>query len=188
MIMPSCYIVRPQYLSPETAIPFAGEEVKSNMSADPRQLVEEAIKLEFNMAELYISFHNRFPEDASFWWDLAIEEKNHASLLVDNKQCLLDSGLFQSENADELLAALANTNNAMTGTLRRELQSPPLERILAFNLALRLEESAWENHFQHAMQITEHTSDALKLLQSLNKDDKDHANRIREYMRQNGMA
>jgi len=50
-------------------------------SAGFNSLIEKAIQLELNVAELYIRFHKLFPSDASFWWKLAIEEKNHAALL-----------------------------------------------------------------------------------------------------------
>jgi len=74
------------------------------MSDDLRRLIDEAIKLELNMAELYLSFHNRFSEDAGFWWKLTIEEKNHASLLKSGKQYFLDAGMFSSELVGESLA------------------------------------------------------------------------------------
>lgn len=158
------------------------------MSESMKQLIEEAIKLELNMADIYVSFHDRFPEDAGFWWGLAVEEKKHASLIMHCKQHLLNSELFPSETIDESLAAIIKINNTMEGILRQEAGSPPPDRAIAFRLALELEESAGEIHFQHAVQKTEQTSDALKLLQSLNKDDKDHADRVRNYMSKHGLT
>lgn len=155
---------------------------------DLKHLMAEAIKSEFNMEDLYIGFHNRFPEDATFWMDLAIEEKNHASLLLEHEQCILDSEVFPSEIQSKLLETLIEKNCLIEDILRSEIESPPLERIHAFKLALKLEESAGEILFQRAVQKTVQTSEALKLLQRLNKDDKNHADRIRRRMRQNGMA
>lgn len=95
--------------------------------------------------------------------------------------------MFPSALVGESLEALVDMSSAMEGILRREIEFPPLERILAFKLALKLEESAGEVHFQHAIQQAKNPSEAIKLFQSLNEDDKDHAERIRRYMRKNGM-
>ena len=154
------------------------------MSKNLRRLIEEAIKLEFNMAEVYLSFHHRFPEDADFWWDMALEEKNHASLLRSGEQFFLDAGLFPVEIVGTSLGALVNLNCELECILKQEMEFPPLGRAFAFNLAIKLEESAGEIHFQHAMQQTEHPSEAIKLFQSLNEDNKDHADRMHSYMRQ----
>jgi len=156
------------------------------MSEDLRQMIEEAIKLELNVAEIYLSFHHRFPEDAGFWWKIAIEEKNHAALLRNGKQFFLDAGMFPDELVGNSLAALIDANNDLKNILRQEKEAPP-SRDVALNLALKLEELAGEIHFQHAMHETGQLSESIKLFQSLNEDDRDHADRIRNYMRQHGI-
>ena len=63
----------------------------------------------------------------------------------------------------------------------------PHSREKAFNLALKTEESAGEIHFQHAM--TKSTdSRILQIFQNLNQGDKDHAIRIRAYMKEKGIV
>lgn len=157
------------------------------MSDDLRQMIEEATRLEINVAKVYLSFHHRFPEDANFWWKIAIEEENHAALLLSGEQYFLDAGMFPVELVDTSLATLINLNNELERILRHESEDPPA-RAAAFNLAIMLEESAGEVHFQHAMHETEHPSEAIKLFQSLNEADVDHADRIRNYMRQKGIG
>ena len=44
-------------------------------------LINEAIQVELNVARLYLLFHELLPEDATFLWELVIEEENHAALL-----------------------------------------------------------------------------------------------------------
>lgn len=156
------------------------------MSENLKQLIEEAIKLELNVAEIYLSFHYRFPEDANFWWKIAIEEKNHAALLKNGKQFFLDAGMFPSELVGDSLEALVDANNKLENILRQEKEAHP-PRAAALNLAIKLEELAGEVHFQNAMQKAKYPSEAIQLFQSLNEDDKDHANRIRNYMRQHGI-
>ena len=157
------------------------------MSENLRRLLDEAIKLELNLSEVYLNFHHVFPEDANFWLGLSNEEKNHASLLVDGEQRFLDSGQFPSEMVGISLDALVDMNSTFEGILIQDWKSPLIDRALIFNMALRLEESSGEIHFQYAMSETEHPSEALKLLQRLNSYDKDHADRIRNYMHQNGI-
>lgn len=152
-----------------------------------RQLIEEAIKVELNVAEIYLGFHHRFREDAYFWWKLVLEEKNHAGLLKNGKQHFLDTGMFPDELLVTSLEALVNANHDLERILKQEKEAP-LSRASAFNLAIKLEESVGEIHFQHAMQKIENPSEALKLFQSLNEDDKDHADRIRNYMLQKGIG
>ena len=156
------------------------------MSEDLRQLIDEAIKMELNVAEVYIGFHHRFREDAAFWWKLAIEEENHAGLLESGEQYFLDAGMFPGELVDTSLNALVNANHELERMLIQEREAP-MSRESAFNHAIKLEELAEEIHFQHAMQEKRNSSESLKVFQSLNAGDKDHADRIRNYMHQNGI-
>ena len=176
----------------EMAVPFGEGRICNHASARQfvikvQPLIEEAIKLELNVAEIYLNFYRRFHEDASFWWQLAIEEKNHAALLRNGKQNFLDTGMFPGELVGSSLEALVNANNELKNILRQEKEAPPSSRAAAFNLALKLEVLAGEIHFQHAMQQTDNPSEVIKLFQGLNQDDKNHADRIRKYMRQNGI-
>ena len=157
------------------------------MHDDLRQLIEEATRMEIDVAKVYLSFHRRFHEDADFWWRIAIEEENHAALLLSGEQYFLDVGMFPSELVNISLATIRNLNMELEYIIKHE-EEYPLSRAAAFNLAIKLEESAGEVHFQHAMHETEHPSEAIKLFQSLNEADVDHAARIRNYMRQNGIG
>ena len=53
------------------------------------QILDEAIKLELNVSDLYLVFHEKIPEDSKFWWQLLLEEKNHATLLKTGKELYL---------------------------------------------------------------------------------------------------
>ena len=55
------------------------------MAADLDNYLNEAIELELNVSDLYLLFYNLFPMDSNFWWNLTIEEKNHAALLKNLK-------------------------------------------------------------------------------------------------------
>jgi hypothetical protein len=152
------------------------------MSDDLRQLIEEATRLELNIAGIYLNFHHRFPDDANFWWKLIIEEENHAALLVSGKRYFLDAGMFPAELVGASLAAFRHLNGELERLIRHDRESP-MSRDAAFSLAVRLEESVGEIHFQHAMHETQRPTEAIRLFQSLNRADLDHADRIRGYMR-----
>ncbi|MDD2657906.1 MAG: hypothetical protein PHD04_04625 [Candidatus Pacebacteria bacterium] len=156
------------------------------MSNDLRQLIKESIRFELNVAEVYFGFHHRFSEDSNFWWKLLIEEKNHAALLMSGKEYFLDAGMFPSELVGSSLATLKNLNGELERLIGQEKESP-MSRSAAFNLAIDLEDSAGEIDFQHAMHETGRHSKAIGLFQSLNEFNLDHADRIRSYMRQNGI-
>ena len=81
---------------------------------------------------------------------------------------------------------LKKTNRELLSLLEKYSDHPP-SREIAFNLALKTEMSAGEIHFQSAM-TKDTDSKILELFQKLNQDDKDHAKRIRAYMKEKGIA
>jgi hypothetical protein len=69
----------------------------------------------------------------------------------------------------------------------KQFKNIPPSRELAFNTALEIEASAGELHFQHFMD-KETNSKIDELFQFLNRGDKDHAKRIRSYMKNNNIS
>ncbi len=147
------------------------------------QLIDESIKLELNIADIYMFFYNTFPEDSEFWWKMSLEEKNHASLIKSGRDTFLDQ--FPHKLLAPSLQKLCNTNNKLIPLLKEYREKPP-SRETAFNIALDLEQSTGELHFQIAME-KQVTSGIMKIFQELNNDYKDHANRIQTYMSDKGI-
>jgi hypothetical protein len=168
-----------------TPLFFSREKASQMNEQQLTQLITESIKLEFNVADLYMIFCKTFPEDYGFWYQLHIEEKNQASIIQCAREAWLSGKEFPLEilspNVDELMRL--NTN--LTFLLEEYNQSPP-SREIAFNVALDLEESAGKVHFQDAMEQPP-SSTLMELFHMLNADDKEHAGRIRTYMRDNGI-
>ena len=154
------------------------------MNDDLIKLANEAMRLEYNVSKLYMIFRDAYPEDAEFWWKLVIEESNHAALIKSGLDYFMPEGYFPDEifpSMDEL----QKTNRELVSLLEKYINHPP-SRETAFNLALEIEMSAAEIHFQNTM--TKQTdSEVLKLFQKLNEDDKDHEKRIRAYMKEKGI-
>ena len=149
------------------------------------QLAHEAIQLELNVAKLYIIFRDICPDDSEFWWQLVIEENNHAALLRSGVEFFMDAGLFPAEILPPFISDLQKANGKLVSLLEQYDKNPPT-REGAFNVALETERSAGEIHFQGIMKKST-DSRTLKLFQTLNKDDKNHAERIQAYMKDNGL-
>ena len=150
------------------------------MNKELSQLFDESIQLEQNVAKLYETFHHAFPEDAHFWWELVLEEKNHASLLQSGKDRFEPLGKFPIEMLSSSIQELKSVNSEIQDIIKKYQDTIP-SREDAFNIAFKLEQSAGELHFQQFME-KESESELDKIFQRLNRDDKDHAIKVRMYM------
>ena len=152
------------------------------MGNDLIKLAEEAMRLEYNVSKLYMIFRDAHPEDEDFWWQLVIEEGNHAALIKSGVKYFMPAVSLP----EELFPAMEDMEkvNKELESLLEKYESDPPSRETAFNVALKAELSAGEIHFQQTM--TKPTdSKVLAMFQKLNQDDKDHAKRIRAYMKEN---
>lgn len=155
------------------------------MNDDITALIEESINLELNVSEVYSLFHQSFPADLNFWLNLAQEEKNHATLIQSGQEHFEPKDMFPQNLLAHSLQNLKNTNSKLH-SLIKNIESTPPSRQEAFNIALELENSAGELHFQKFMN-EEANSAADRIFKRLNKDDKEHAMRIRFYMEKHGI-
>lgn len=155
------------------------------MGKDFLTLIEESINLELNVADLYFLFHGLFKEDAKFWWELSLEENNHAALIRGVKKLFLLKNLFPYDLIEDRLQVLVDTNSKLTSLIKKFRVNPP-SREEAFNIAFSIENSAGELRFQRFMD-KEANSEIDDIFQKLNKYDKDHAKRISSYMKRKGI-
>ncbi len=145
------------------------------------QFIDEAIQLELNAAEIYLIFSEAIPEDANFWATLAWEEKNHASVLRTGKDILMPMDQFPGEILPNVIQVLVDTNLWLNSVKENFAEIKP-DRETAFSIAIKIESSAGEQHFQRVMESPS-ASNVMKILQELCEDDIHHLNRIREYMK-----
>ncbi len=151
------------------------------MSNDLIKLAEEAMRLEYNVSKLYMIFRDAYPEDAAFWWQLVIEEGNHAALIKSARDYFMPVGVFP-DGMFPVMEDMQEANVELESLLEQYAADPP-SREIAFNVTLKTEMSAGEIHFQNTMtKIAD--SKILEMFQKLNQDDKDHAKRIRAYMKE----
>ena len=155
------------------------------MNEELSQHIKESTQLELNVGELYLVFHRVSPDDADFWWRLYIEEKNHAALIRSIEEGFLPLGILPDELLSSSLGKIREANTAIVTLIARFKTASP-SREEAFSIAHNLEESAGEIHFQTFMKKeTESRIDGV--FQRLNREDKDHAARIRSYMEKHGI-
>ena len=155
------------------------------MNNDLLQLAEEAMRLEYNVSKLYIIFRDAYPQDAKFWWSLVIEESNHAALIKSGIDYFMSEDFFPNEIFPSM-ENLQGANEELASLLEKYATNPPT-REEALKIALKAEMSAGEIHYQCAMTKSTEDSEMLRLFQTLNQDDKDHAKRIRAYMKEEGV-
>ncbi|NEX12941.1 MAG: rubrerythrin family protein [Prosthecochloris sp.] len=146
--------------------------------------LDESIALELNIARLYTLFHDLFEDDQDFWWQLAAEERNHAALLQHEKKNT-STAIVPEHLLAKDMEALKAANKGIADLLERYSGTRPT-REEAFRTAFTLENSIGEVHYQEFM---DRKSDSLsdELFKQLNQEDKDHANRIKHYMKQCGI-
>ena len=155
------------------------------MGNDLIKLAEEAMQLEYNVSKLYMIFRDTHPEDSAFWWELVIEEGNHAALIKSGRDYFMPVGIFPEGMFPEM-EDMQQANAELESLLEKYTADPP-SREVAFNVALKTEISAGEIHFQNTM-TKPADSKVLAMFQKLNQEDKDHAKRIRAYMKENKIA
>ena len=146
---------------------------------DIAEVIDESIKLELNVSKLYTLFHEIFPDHGDFWWTLSIEEKNHASLLLTGKNHFGSIGMVPKKLLATRLEMLEMTNYELQFLIDKFTHTPPSEED-AFDLAIQIEESAGEIHFQNFMQNNS-DNPLEEIFHKLNSDDANHAERIRSY-------
>lgn len=150
------------------------------------QFIDEAIELELNAAAIYAIFSKAIPEDANFWAGLAWEERSHASILKTGKDVLVPRDQFPVAILPDFVQLLVETNRWLRSLMEEFSQAGP-DRQTAFGIALKIEESAGEQHFQRVMAAPT-DSKIITILQELCEEDLHHMDRIRAYMQDAGIV
>jgi rubrerythrin len=159
--------------------------MNANNSEKLVELLNQTIELERNAGRIYLSFSEQFPDDHAFWWQIGMEEENHASLIRSGRDYFLSKNLFPVDLVCKHMNLLEDVNKKLIAFYEKN-KKEPVTRDVACNFALWIETSAGEFHFQSAISKVA-DSRALDMFQKLNKDDKDHALRLKIFMQKNGI-
>lgn len=140
------------------------------------QMFEALIETELYISELYLLYSDIFPEDRDFWWNLAVEEKNHAALMK-SAVSFFKKGLFPDEILpDELEMIKSISAGITTQTQKFRLTHPSKDA--AYHFAIKIEESGGEFYYQELMNKTSENK-IIRIFQRLGEANKNHAERIR---------
>jgi hypothetical protein len=156
------------------------------MNTEFEKIVNQAIMLEKNVAGIYLIFKETFDEDADFWWQLVLEEEHHAALIKSAKVYFAPNHQFPQDLISSTFEELQKVNNMCQSYFDKYKADPPT-REEAFNLALILESSAGEIHFQKFM-MKNSDSEICQIFQQLNGEDLNHYRRIKSYMTEHNIV
>lgn len=146
-----------------------------------KQFLDESIQLEINVSDLYQLFYVKFPEDSDFWWQLSLEEVNHAALIRSINDLFLPEKILPRNILQKQSEEINKINHSIKQRISRYKLDAP-SRFEAFNYAYELELSAGEAHYEMLMSESPE-SNVERIFQKLNGEDKNHARRIDEYMK-----
>jgi len=150
------------------------------------RFLKESIEMELNVGEVYQLFCVKFPQDYDFWWKISIEEMNHAALIESINDVFLTETILRANSLEKQTDDLREMNLAVKERIERYKLVPPA-RSEAFKYGFELENSIGEFHFELFM-TTEPETPMEKIFQKLNGDDINHAKRIENYMKNNGIV
>jgi hypothetical protein len=142
--------------------------------------INNSIKLELLIHDLYMLFHKMNPEDSAFWEELALEERNHSILLKKSKPFLSLGNGYPAELVANDMDQLTNSINYTNSAIVNFKQNP--DRLSSFKIALEIEELTGEVYYQNFFAKSPE-SELAKLFNTLNGYEKDHYARIQNYMK-----
>ena len=145
-------------------------------------VIDQAIRYERGLAELYNAYHRIYPEDSDLWWELSLSELSHASLLEAGRR-LFDDDL-ETEAIDAEMEELIRSNDELEALCER-ISTGSIPREEALRIALDLENSENEKVLHRLFSVS--GGEAGEVADKIRKEDLHHANRIRAHARELGL-
>ena len=147
--------------------------------------LKESIAMELNVGDVYQLFSVKFPEDYDFWWKISMEEMNHAAVIETINDIFFTEIVHSTYSIEKQIEGLRQMNVTVKERIDQYKLNPPT-RFEAFKYGFELENSIGELHFELFMTAVPN-SPVFKIFQKLNGDDKNHAIRIINYMKNNSI-
>ena len=146
-----------------------------DLDSDQKKLVDQFVKQELLIGELYRLFAMRYFEYRDFWTTMAVEENQHAALLKrmvesdTNNRIILSNGELRSSSLDSSI----NNLHKIISEFEDDINFPISRAVV---IALQLEKSLWERKvFQYFEGDSE---DVRKIMTSLNLEQEIHIKKI----------
>ena len=143
-------------------------------------LLDEAIAIEYNTAELYSLYSECFPKDREFWKGLSREETIHGQLIDSAKRYIPELSVVVIDNNYEMMKLVNDSVRENIDEYRRMLKNgKKINRFDAYFFAVSLEDSSQEEHY-HNMIVGNYDQIIIDIFRELNGGDIDHKKRIYE--------
>lgn len=148
--------------------------------------LKESIEMELIVGDVYQLFSVKFPQDYDFWWKISIEEMNHAALIESINDIFWNESILPLYSIEKQAEDLRKMIFSVKARIEQfKLVTPT--RLEAFKYGFELENSIGEFHYEFFM-TEEPNYSVTKIFQKLNGDDVNHAKRIGNYMKDNGIV
>lgn len=148
--------------------------------------LKESIEMELIVGDVYQLFSVKFPQDYDFWWKISIEEMNHAALIESINDIFWNESILPLYSIEKQAEDLRKMIFSVKARIEQFKLVMPT-RLEAFKYGFELENSIGEFHYEFFM-TEEPNSSVTKIFQKLNGDDVNHAKRIGNYMKDNGIV
>lgn len=149
------------------------------------KMLEKYTEYELKVSDLYMLFSRIFPEDSKFWFDLSLEEKDHASL-IKSSIVYVRIGKFPSQMAYDCMDSIDSMLDLIDSRIERYSAATPA-KCEACRFALIVERSPCETGFLKAM-TTETDDRVMQILQKVGRLDALHYTRVDNLMQKFGCS
>jgi rubrerythrin len=142
--------------------------------------LKECIDIEIKTADVYSQLAALFPQARDLFRDLARSEEEHGNLL--SMACDLEALCRLPERFQVVSSGSLSTAKSLLAALSSRLEGAGFSGLdEALALALELEDAQAEGYFMEFMEREEEL-ELVRYLKRFYRDEKSHAERIREFM------
>lgn len=142
--------------------------------------IEGCIAVEMAFSEMYSAFAAMFPDAGALWRELALEEENHAIILI------IGRGFHRAHHLPEQIAPLAlpQIEKLLSDirAVKKRIASGEMTLQQALELALALEDASAEGYLTDVLS-KEDDSEIVSSLRKLLLDEKTHREKIAAFMK-----
>ena len=156
------------------------------MDKKTTEILDESIRQELLVSDIYSLFEKTFREDSEFWYKLSQEELNHSAILQAERDGFYEAGLLPEELVPADSETMQEQNILISDFLDILKKSPP-SREQAFSIGFCLEGAMIETIFRSCVEENPETR-ALRIFQFLVGEERAHIERILQHASEIGIS
>jgi rubrerythrin len=151
------------------------------MNRELSERIEACVAVELLAAEIYLILADSFPAERDFFMDLCQQEQEHADILTIGMG-FQRVGEVPDYIVPESFLRIYETFK-LARDIKKKLENEKVSLKGALSMALELEDSIAERHFQDIFSHAESDSYIINKLKTLQSDSKRHADKIKDFMK-----